>query len=149
MKIFVCVFLSKARTWDKGYHCCPKVRSDWEYMLKSCGIDTLLPDTISRGYERIGHFFFCILNGKKTPQACTLFFLQTPNLHKSGEVRAMTLIIFILFKLSTVGWDNETLMLYCTCMPKFHCRSRQWIFQFSLRSHSETVRNMLSLPDEH
>lgn len=73
---------------------------------------------------------------KKTPKLAP-FFLQTPNLHKSGEVRAMTLIIFILFKLSTVGWDNETLMLYCTCMPKFHCRSRQWICQFSLRSHSE------------
>jgi len=55
----------------------------------------------------------------------TPFLLQTPNLHKSGEVGAMNLMIFILLKLTTVVSDNKALMLHRACMPEFHCGSRQ------------------------
>lgn len=61
---------------------------------------------------------------KPTPNV-HLFLLQTQNLHKSGEVRAMALIMFIVFKLSTVVWGKETLTFYGACMPKFHLRRRQ------------------------
>lgn len=144
MKIFVYVYMSKARTWDKGYYCSQRLD-----LLKYFDISTLPTKTTSRTRcERFWHFFFCFLNDKWT----RTLLASDKNFHKSRGVGAMNLMmIFILLRLGAVVWDDKAPMLCGTCMPEFHCRGRQWICQLSarLQSRSGVLRNVTSLPNEH
>lgn len=111
-------------------------------MLKSCGIDSLLPDTISTGYERIWHFFFCILNGKSNPKLTHPFCFRHQICIKMERWQPWPWLYS-----SYLNWallfGIRRFLCCCTCIPKFHLRNRQCIFWFSLRfwSHSDKVRN--------